>query len=494
MNHKLIDTPLEKIKTDCLVLGMFEDSKEPSFMDAMTDITKDWLTKKLHYKDLEGKQGQSLIFYDPPGLLAKRLMILGLGSSGNFHEKEYLKTCSHTLSLLKTYGIKNATLSFSAFTDGPNDADWRIYYGILAAEQEVYSFDLLKADSSKKTQLTKSIQWWISNPSSQQSKLVKKALATAHGIAYTKNLANLPGNKCTPSFLASEAKKLAKKYNNVTCSTIDSSQMQKLGMGAFLAVSKGSEEPPYLIILEYKAAPKKEKPIVLVGKGITFDSGGISLKPGQKMDEMKYDMSGAAAALGTISACAEQNLPINLVIAIAAAENMPDGKATRPGDVVTTLSGQTVEILNTDAEGRLVLCDTLTYIERFKPKYVVDLATLTGAAIIALGHEITALMGNNNQLVAQIKKAGETSYDRVWELPMPLEYYDLLKSNFADFANIGGRAAGTITAACFLSKFTTKYAWAHLDIAGTAWKSDAQKGATGRPVSLLMEFLYSQIQ
>jgi leucyl aminopeptidase len=273
---------------------------------------------------------------------------------------------------------------------------------------------------------------------------------------------------------------------------LEEKDMEKLGMGSLLAVARGSEQPAKLIVLEYHGAAKKENPVVLVGKGVTFDTGGISLKPAAEMDEMKFDMSGAGSVLGTLQAVAEMKLPINVVGIIPATENMPGGKATKPGDVVTSLSGQTIEILNTDAEGRLILCDALTYAERYNPKVVIDIATLTGACVIALGNFTTGLMSNDDKLAQELLAAGEQAADRAWQLPLWDEYQDLLRSNFADIANIGGRAAGTITAACFLSRFTKKYRWAHLDIAGTAWKSGKDKGSTGRPVPLLTQFLISQ--
>jgi leucyl aminopeptidase len=309
-------------------------------------------------------------------------------------------------------------------------------------------------------------------------------------MEFTKDLGNLPPNLCHPSYLAEEAKALTKAYKNLKVDILDEKKLKALGAGAFLAVAQGSEQPPRMIVLNYQGGNKSEKPYALVGKGITFDTGGISIKPAAGMDEMKYDMCGAASVFGTLKAVLELQLPINLVCLLACAENMPSGRATRPGDIVTTMSGQTVEILNTDAEGRLVLCDTLTYAERFKPQAVIDIATLTGACIVALGSNVSGLMGNNDELVQQIIKAGQTSDDRAWQLPLYDEYQEQLDSPFADIANIGGPKAGTITAGCFLSRFAKAYNWAHLDIAGTAWISGGKdKGATGRPVPLLTQYL-----
>ncbi len=304
----------------------------------------------------------------------------------------------------------------------------------------------------------------------------------SNGVALTKDLGNLPGNICTPTYLAEQATEFAKEYG-ATAKVLEAADMEELGMGSLLSVSRGSRQPPKLIVLEHNGGREGEAPIALVGKGITFDSGGISIKPAAQMDEMKYDMCGAASVLGTLRAAAELQLPVNIVGLIPAAENMPGGDANKPGDVVTSMSGQTVEVLNTDAEGRLVLCDALTYAERFKPTSVIDIATLTGACVIALGSHASGLMGNSEPLARELLTAGKESYDRAWQLPLWSEYQKQLDTNFADMANIGGREAGTITAACFLSRFARKFKWTHLDIAGTAWKGGKAKGATGRPSS-----------
>jgi leucyl aminopeptidase len=317
---------------------------------------------------------------------------------------------------------------------------------------------------------------------------VDRAVAIAEGVALAKDLGNLPGNVCTPTYLAEQAQELGKRHG-IRVEVLEQKEMEKLGMGSFLAVARGSRQPPKLIVLEYHGGKRDAAPVALVGKGITFDTGGISIKPAPEMDEMKFDMCGAASVLGTMRAVAQMRLPMNVVGVIPATENMPGGNAIKPGDIVTTLSGQTVEILNTDAEGRLILCDALTYVERYKPSAVVDIATLTGAMVIALGHIATGLFSNSDALARELLSAGETAWDRAWHLPLWDEYQDALKSNFADFPNIGSRAGGSITAACFLSRFTKSFPWAHLDIAGTAWKSGAEKGATGRPVALLAHFL-----
>jgi leucyl aminopeptidase len=320
---------------------------------------------------------------------------------------------------------------------------------------------------------------------------LKRGQAIAAGVALAKDLGNLPGNVCTPTYLAEQAQTLAKNHK-FKCEVLSQKELEKLGMGSFLSVAKGSRQPPKLIVMQHNGGKKGDKPVALVGKGITFDAGGISLKPAAEMDEMKYDMCGAASVLGAFRAAAELKLPINLVGIIPTCENLPDGDANKPGDIVTSMSGQTIEILNTDAEGRLILCDALTYVERFEPAAVIDIATLTGACVIALGHHASGLFSNQDKLAREIEQAANTSRDRVWRMPLWDDYQPQLDSNFADIANIGGRAGGSITAACFLSRFTQKYDWAHLDIAGTAWKSGKEKGGTGRPVPLLVHFLLAR--
>ncbi|HEY8086041.1 MAG TPA: leucyl aminopeptidase, partial [Methylophilaceae bacterium] len=317
---------------------------------------------------------------------------------------------------------------------------------------------------------------------------LKQAQAIANGVELARELGNLPGNICTPTYLAEQAQELAKTYK-LKIEVLERADMEVLGMGSLLSVARGSRQPPKFIVLQYNKGKSTQKPVVLIGKGITFDAGGISIKPAAEMDEMKFDMCGAASVLGTMKAVAELELPINLVVLVPTSENLPDGDANKPGDVVTSMSGQTIEVLNTDAEGRLILCDAMTYAERFEPEVVVDIATLTGAIVIALGHHVSGLFSNDDSLARALLNAGEEAWDRAWHMPMWEDYQDLLKSNFADMANIGGRAGGSITAACFLSRYAKKYDWAHLDIAGTAWKSGKEKGATGRPVPLLTHFL-----
>ncbi|WP_244782686.1 leucyl aminopeptidase [Acinetobacter sp. F-1] len=365
------------------------------------------------------------------------------------------------------------------------------YLFALALTQASYGYDEYK---SKKNEFVLEQIDLIATHSVLTTEQLQLVQAVKSGQNLARDLGNRPGNICFPEYLADQAIALAAEYPDLLKVTVlDEQQMADLGMGAFLAVSQGSERPGRIISIEYQSE-RSEAPVVLVGKGITFDTGGISLKPGAGMDEMKYDMCGAASVLGTMRALCESRLALHVVGTIAAAENMPSGKATRPGDIVTTMSGQTVEILNTDAEGRLVLCDTLTYVKRFNPALVIDIATLTGACVVALGSVLTGLFTPDDKLAAELETAGQHSFDRVWRMPVIDDYQEQLDSPFADIGNIGGPKAGSVTAACFLQRFTREYRWAHLDVAGTAWNSGANKGATGRPVPLLMQFLANRVQ
>ena len=364
---------------------------------------------------------------------------------------------------------------------------------MLAAQDAVYVYRETKPSAPAASKLTKIALLH----GKDEAKAVKAGLtrgqAIGAGIAVARECANLPPNVATPAYLADQTKALAKSHG-IKVEVLDQKGIEKLGMGSFLSVAKGSDVPPRFIVAKYEGAARTQAPIVLVGKGITFDSGGISLKPGAGMDEMKFDMGGAASVLGTLRAVAELKPKINLVVLIAACENMPSGRAVKPGDVVTSMSGQTIEILNTDAEGRLILCDALTYAERFKPAAVVDVATLTGACVIALGGVRSGMYASDDELAAALSAAGETALDPCWRLPLDDDYADGLKTNFADVANVAGREGGSITAAKFLQRFASKYRWGHLDIAGTAWKGGGAKGATGRPVGLLTHFVLSQVR
>lgn len=487
-----VTTP-EKQRGACVVVGVFESKKMTESAKELDSLSEGYIKDILSQGDLEGKSNTTLLLHKVPGVQSKRVLLIGLGKEQEFNDSAFITAAQAAFRVLGSTGITDCTLFLADLPVKNRDIAWKVSQIAKLAVDSNYRFDQLKSNPEEiKKPLRKII---ISLHGKEDLAAGEQALsqgaAIAHGMSLTKNLGNLAPNICTPSYLADQAKELGKSYK-LKVTILDKKDMEKQKMGALLAVARGSHQPPKLIVMEYQGKGKKEKPIVLVGKGVTFDTGGISLKPAAEMDEMKYDMSGAASVLGTIKAVAEMNLPINVVGIIPATENMPGGSATKPGDVVTSMSGQTIEVLNTDAEGRLILCDALTYAERYEPKVVIDIATLTGACVIALGNIATGLMSNDEELAQELITAGEQSADRVWQLPLWDDYQELLKSNFADMANIGGRAGGTITAACFLSRFTKKYQWAHLDIAGTAWKSGKEKGSTGRPVPLLAQFLINQ--
>ncbi|MDV6341142.1 leucyl aminopeptidase [Nitrosomonas sp. Is24] len=487
-----IGTP-EKQRGACAVIGIFESRKLSDSAKVLDKITQGYIKNILASGDLDGKANTSLLLHNVPDTLFKRILLIGLGKEHEFKEKTFLSALGTTLNALQKTAVTDATLFLSDFPVKDKTNAWKVNQTVIAAISSSYRFDQLKSKPDNNQSSLRKLVLCIDNRTELAAceAALQQSIAIAHGMNLAKDLGNLAPNICTPAYLAKQAKDLAKSHK-LKASVLEEKDMEKLGMGSLLAVARGSEQPAKLIVLEYHGAAKKDNPVVLVGKGVTFDTGGISLKPAAEMDEMKFDMSGAGSVLGTLQAVAEMKLPINVVGIIPATENMPSGKATKPGDVVTSLSGQTIEILNTDAEGRLILCDALTYAERYNPKVVIDIATLTGACVIALGNFTTGLMSNDDKLAQELLAAGEQAADRAWQLPLWDEYQDLLRSNFADIANIGGRAAGTITAACFLSRFTKKYRWAHLDIAGTAWKSGKDKGSTGRPVPLLTQFLISQ--
>jgi len=480
----------EKQRTACIVVGVFEGNALSPAGQTLDQASQGYLTDILRRGDMDGKTGSTLVLHQVPGIAAERVMLAGMGKEGEVHEKAYRESALAAIRALTRIGVSEACLYLAETPTCNRDIAWNVEQTILMAAEADYRFDRLKSkvDDGKKALRKLTLGLVQRNHVAAAKQAAAQGEAIANGMKLTKDLGNLPGNLCTPSYLADQSREMAHEMG-LKIQVLERAQIEKLGMGSFLSVAKGSDEPPRFIVLEHKGGKKQDKPIVLVGKGITFDSGGISLKPGADMDEMKYDMCGAASVLGTFRALAELKLPLNVIGLIPTCENLPSGRASKPGDIVTSMSGQTIEILNTDAEGRLILCDALTYAERLDPACVVDIATLTGACVIALGHVTSGLLANDDALAGELLAAGNAAYDRCWQLPLFEDYAEQLKSNFADMANIGGRPAGTITAAAFLGKFTQKYAWAHLDIAGTAWKSGKEKGATGRPVALLVNFL-----
>ncbi len=486
----------EKQRVACVVVGVYEPRRLTAAAQVIDQASGGYLSEILRRGDMDGRLGSTLLLHHVPQVLGERVLLVGLGKEREFREKQYRDAVRAAVKTLDKTGATDAALYLTEAGVRRHDEAWCVEQAVLVAMEAQYRFEQLKTRHEyeprrplRKLILAVSKRGLLAAGEAAAA----RGQAIAAGMKLAKDLGNLPGNVCTPSYLADQARALAKEHG-LTVQVLDRPEIEKLGMGAFLSVAKGSDEPPKFIILQHKGGGKKDKPVVLVGKGITFDSGGISLKPGADMDEMKYDMSGAAAVLGALKAAAMLNLPLNVVGLIPTCENLPSGRANKLGDIVTSMSGQTIEILNTDAEGRLILCDALTYAERYEPAAVVDIATLTGACVIALGHVATGVMANNDALARELIHAGETAYDRCWQLPLWDDYQEQLKSNFADMANIGGRPAGTITAACFLSRFAKKYDWAHLDIAGTAWKSGKEKGSTGRPVPLLVHFLTARAE
>lgn len=513
MDFAVKNITVDKLSTQCAVVFVQAKKPLPSAhqLDTRHQSTISALISSGDLKDKAGALAWLLLAPEGSGKSHQRVLVVSLGSAKSktagkkeatkkeaiqVSEKDILTTLESVAGAVCRSNAKDVTLFFDGLTIAPSDKDhardneWLGQMTSVIFEKSNYRFTTTKSKKDNVPALKKVI---VADTNATNTKKLKTGLARGaaigKGINYARELGNLPGNICTPTYLAGQAKSLAAKHPKLSARGLGEKQMEKLGMGAFLSVAKGSEEEGQLILLEYKGAASTVKPHVLVGKGITFDTGGISIKPGASMDEMKFDMCGAASVLGVFKTLTELNAKVNVVGIIAAAENMPSHRASKPGDIVTSMSGQTIEILNTDAEGRLVLCDALTYAERYKPKSVVDIATLTGACVVALGNHATGLYANDQKLADALLKSGGYCHDRAWQMPLWDDYQKQLHSNFADMANIGGMPGGSITAACFLSRFTKKYKWAHLDIAGTAWKSGAAKGATGRPVSLLVDYV-----
>ena len=478
----------EKRTTPCLAVGVYAGHKLSAAAEALDRVSNGTVRELVGRGDMEAKLGSTLLLYRVPGVAAERVLLVGLGDEAALREREYGEAARAAVKAAQATGAGLATLCFTEIPVGDRDSAWKASQVALAASECAYRFEHMKSKKSDPRPLAHIELLATARDASAAQRGLRQGQAIATGVSLAKDLGNLPANVCTPTYLAQQARKIARDCK-LHLEVLERRDMEKLGMGSLLSVAQGSRQPPKLIVLRYAGGPKKAKPVVLVGKGITFDTGGISLKPSAEMDEMKFDMCGAASVLGALHACAKMKLKLNIVGIIPTTENMPGGAATKPGDIVTSMSGQTIEVLNTDAEGRLILCDALTYAERFEPAAVVDIATLTGACVIALGHVASGLYSNKEALAHELLTAGDEACDRAWQMPLWDDYQEQLKSNFADMANIGGRPAGSVTAACFLSRFTKKFDWAHLDIAGTAWKSGKDKGSTGRPVALLTSFL-----
>ncbi len=491
MNFTIKSGNPEKQRTACVVVGIFESHRLSSAATAIDKVSKKYLSNILKHGDMDGKIGQSLLLHNVPGTSSSRLLLVGCGKEKKLDGSHYRRIVANAIGKLKLTGATEAVSYLSELNVKDRDGYWKLRQFVEISQSVTYEFRQLKSKNKRSKNKIKKLVLMVSDRKDVATgeRAIKDGIAIANGVALARDLANLPANICTPTYLAEQAKKLGKSQKSVKVTVLDEAAMEKLGMGSLLSVSQGSRQPAKLISMEYKGGKKDEKPFVLVGKGVTFDTGGISIKPSAAMDEMKYDMCGAASVFGAITAVSEMGLPINVVGVVPTVENMPGGEATRPGDIYTSMSGQTIEVLNTDAEGRLILCDALTYSEKFNPATVIDIATLTGSCVIALGKHASGLLSNNDSLAKNILDAGESTGDRAWQLPLWDEYQHQIDSPFADMANIGGREAGTITAACFLSRFTKKFKWAHLDIAGTAWLTGKNKGATGRPVPMLVQYL-----
>ena len=494
MQYDLTDNITSIDVNGAAIFGVFTDKNIKILAKYLktTDIAK--IKEIIKKSSFEGKINQSLCIYDTSNKKLEKIYLVGLGEKNKYSERSFIKAVSALSKICKNNNLKNIFLNIDSLLTDKIKQDWAIRNISIHINGIDYVYNETKNKTKIKTNYKISKIIFISSLLkksylSSLKKYFQQGVAISSGIKLAKKLGDLPSNICTPTYLAKTATDLGKTNKKLNIKIHNEKEMKSMGMNCLLSVGNGSEEPSKLITMKYNGGAKNEKPIALVGKGITFDTGGISIKPSNGMDEMKYDMCGAASVLGTMKTISELNLKINVVGVIASAENMPSGSATNPGDVVTTMSGQTVEILNTDAEGRLVLCDALTYVSRFKPKHVIDVATLTGAVLVALGKVASGVLSNDEKLTEMLMKSSNVSHDYIWELPMWEEFQSELDSNFADIANIGKRYAGTITAACFLSRFTEDYSWAHLDIAGTAWNEGANKGGTGRPVSLLTHFL-----
>ena len=481
----------EKQRVACVIVGVYESRKLTFAADLLDRISNGFISDVIRRGDMEGKLGSTLILHSVPHTLCDRVMLVGLGKERDFRAKEYREAVRSSVRSLTQTSATEAVSYLTELTVKKHDVEWMIEQATVVTLDVLYRFDRFKSKQDDSAREPRKLTLAVPRRSdlADGEKGLLRGLAIGNGMKLAKDLGNLPPNVCTPAYLAEEAERIAAEFGTQV-EVYGQSQLEELGLHSFLSVARGSVVEPKLIVLQYQGAKdKNDRPLALVGKGITFDSGGISLKPGEGMDEMKYDMCGAASVLGAFRAAVEMKLPINLVTIVPACENMPAGNAVKPGDIITSLSGQTIEVLNTDAEGRLILCDALTFAERFNPQTVIDVATLTGACVIALGHIATGLYSNQDSLARELLAAGEEVADRAWHMPLWDEYQEQLKSPFADMANIGGRPGGSITAACFLSRFAKAYDWAHLDIAGTAWKSGKDKGATGRPVPLLVQFL-----
>jgi leucyl aminopeptidase len=489
---KRIDDPATH-RCACLVVLVGDAGKLGDAAMQLDKASAGQISRVVAAEHFNGSAGKSVLLHQPAGIAAARVLLLGSGKAEAFDAGAFRKMANQALAALRGTGSTDAVFMLDELVVSERDREWQLQQLAMLAVTSSYRYTHTLSKPDPAPRLRRIVIGTGADAAPSLARALADAAATARGVNLARELGNLPANVCTPSYLATEARALARSHATLSCKVYDEKKMKQLEMGALLSVTAGSKEPARFIILEYRGAAATEAPHVLVGKGITFDSGGISLKPGAAMDEMKFDMCGAASVLGTMSAIAQIKPKLNVVGIVAACENLPSGSATKPGDVVRSMAGITIEVLNTDAEGRLVLCDALSYAARYKPRSIVDIATLTGACVVALGKHASGLFSNNEELAAELLSAGEHSHDRAWRMPLWEDYQEQLKSNFADVANIGGPGAGSVTAACFLARFTKGQRWAHLDIAGSAWDGGSAKGATGRPVALLTRYLLDRV-
>ncbi|CAD6508923.1 leucyl aminopeptidase [Candidatus Profftia tarda] len=496
MDFSVQSSNSEKQSSACMIIGIFESRILSPIAEKLDKISAGYISALLRRGELEGKIGQTLLLHNVPNILSDRILLIGCGTENELRELQYKKLIQKTIRTLQYRGSTEAVCFLTELHVQGRNIYWKVRLAVETIEETIYNFKEFKNNQAEQHRILNKIIFNVPSCSELtiSKRAIKHGLAIASGIKVAKDFGNMPPNICNAEYLALQARQLSDTFSpKVRTILIGEQKMKELGMNAYLAVGQGSTNKSIMSVIHYQGKINSDdKPIVLVGKGLTFDSGGISIKPSENMDEMKYDMCGAASVYGVMQVAAALQLPLNIIGVLAGCENMPNGNAYRPGDILTTMSGQTVEVLNTDAEGRLVLCDVLTYVERFEPEVVIDVATLTGACVIALGHGLTGLMTNNNLLASELIRASEEASDHIWRLPIVDQYEDYLDSNFADMANISRRPGGAITAASFLSRFTRKYHWAHLDIAGTAWRPGHSKGATGRPIAMLSQFLLNR--
>jgi leucyl aminopeptidase len=474
-------------EADCIVVGIYADGSLGPSAQALDAASGGRLAALVARGDVSGKTGRTAMLQDLAGVTAPRVLVVGLGDKGKFAVPQFLKAIGDGVRTLRSGPVKHALLTLTELPVKGREPGWNLRQAAIVADHAAYEYTATRSKAAEVSLARVS----LSGAASLQGE-VDRGIAIAAGVQLARELGNLPPNICNPAYLAAQAEGLATQFDDVSCEVLEREQMELLGMGSLLAVARGSANPPRLIVLRYTGAGEA-KPFALVGKGITFDTGGINLKTAGGIEEMKFDMLGAASVLGAFLATVRMRLPVNLVCVVAAVENMPDADSYRPSDILTSMSGKTIEVGNTDAEGRLILCDALTYVQRFEPQAIVDVATLTGACVIALGKYAHGLFSKHDDLAGELAEAGEQVFDRAWRLPLWDEYQTLIESAFADIYNIGGKGAGAITAACFLSRFTEGQRWAHLDIAGTSWDEGRKGMANGRPVGLLSEWLLARV-